>query len=132
MAQGAPAPEAFKADAAASADVSRDMKSGRSFGGLLAIPVPTPTWSWDASGTRLTITWGASGFLYLIQRDPAGPKLLTATPVEAGGRMRSVYTVEGHAPLDLYEVGEAVSDPRALPPEGPFHGFRARIPFPAK
>ena len=95
--------------------------------------VPTPSWAWDASGQHLSVTWGPSGFLYLIQRGASGARLLEPTGTElVEGRKRSVYSIEGDGLLDLYWTNEAPADPLKLPAEDPIAGFHARLSRPGK
>lgn len=119
---GAPAPMAKKAERAPEA---------------LAYLTPgvasVPTWTWGADGHNLSIAWGPSGFLYLIERDAAGAKLLAPRSTDTfGGRKRSVYQIEGDGALDLYWMNEAVPDPLKLPAEGSITGFHAHLPRPEK
>ena len=96
------------------------------------LPVPICVTERLTSGRmRLTITWATGNQLYLLKRGAMGVSVLapvTSQQNEAGatvGSFEFAPGVEEH--VDLYLLAKPIPDPKFLPAEGPFSGYRKRV-----
>lgn len=80
---------------------------------------------------RLSVTWATGYQLYAIKRSAVGPTVLRpiTTATQAAGTTLDTFecTLGPDEHVDLYLVFKPVQDPKRLPADGPFEGFRTRV-----
>ncbi|HJW34519.1 MAG TPA: hypothetical protein VJ505_14335 [Holophagaceae bacterium] len=115
------------------------LPAGRALGATANLApgaVALPSWSFEPGPegrTQLWVKHAPGRALYLLQRTPEGPKLVTPLPSKADqpGVTRFLLPA-APGPLDLYILVAPATDPLKLPAEGPSPGFRARLEVPTK
>lgn len=89
----------------------------------------TPTWSLASDGRGLVVHHPAGHAVILLRRGGKAPVQVhprPARPAEPGLTRFDLGSEPG--PWDLYVLPKAPAEPLQLPEQGPFEGYRARIP----